>query len=80
MHNVLKRATMIFCGCLLILMLVTPICQGEPVIFVDDVGKEDESFIGQLFREGEAVAYASLISTKAWRENEEWMRAPTFTM
>jgi iron complex transport system substrate-binding protein len=40
MHNTLKKATMIFCGCLLILMLITPICQGKPVTFVDDVGKE----------------------------------------
>jgi hypothetical protein len=48
---------------------------------IEDVGGESQDrFVGQLFREGEAVVYASLVSTKHWRENEDWLTARPFKM
>jgi len=47
---------------------------------VEDVGDVNARFVGQLFRENESVVYASLISTKHWKDNEEWLTAKPFSM
>lgn len=43
-------------------------------------GSDTDRFLGQVVFEGEAVLYASLVSTQHYQENEEWLSAEPFAM
>jgi hypothetical protein len=47
---------------------------------VGDEGTGDCRFLGQVIREREGVAYASLVATDTWRKNADWFETRPFKM
>ncbi len=40
----------------------------------------EEPFVGQMIRDGDRVVYASLVATRRWRQDQDWLLARPFSM
>ncbi len=50
----------------------------EGEVTVDALG--EQPFVGQMVRDGERIVYASLVATRRWRQERDWLMARPFSM